>query len=254
MARNHKKMALYEVINKTLSKPGYGRALGQLHPEKSGKNEPIEAKSVLATPEKTIQWPKKPRMLQFNKGRLELSVPYPLAIAVLLSVTLVVVVVFRFGQITSLNSPKIANLVVKVPEKEQKVMIEPTPFGAAKRIGIETVPLNVETVSLSKEKAEPAKSKGNNRIVMQTWPARPQLEPIGTYFASLGIETEIRKVGSMYYLVTKEKYENPEKAGTNGYLAKQKIVELGAKYNAPERSGSFGPKPFSDAYGMKFDD
>ena len=73
------------------------------------------------------------------------------------------------------------------------------------------------------------------------------------YFSENGIETEIRKVGNWYYLISAEKYDNPEKAGTDGFAAKQRIVELGAKYKSPPGYGSFGTKPFSDAYGMKLD-
>lgn len=81
-----------------------------------------------------------------------------------------------------------------------------------------------------------------------------ELKPVKDYFASNGIEMEIRKIGSWYYLVTKGKFDNPEKAGTDGAVMKQRIIELGEKYEAPAGYGSFGPKPFSDAYGMRFDD
>jgi hypothetical protein len=74
------------------------------------------------------------------------------------------------------------------------------------------------------------------------------------YFAGFGIETEVRHINNWYYLVTKDKYDNPEKPGTDGYAAKQKIIELGADYKAPAGYGTFGPKPFHDAYGMRFED
>jgi hypothetical protein len=35
---------------------------------------------------------------------------------------------------------------------------------------------------------------------------------------------------------------------------KQRIVELGATYVAPEGYESFGKQPFHDAYGRKFDE
>ena len=90
--------------------------------------------------------------------------------------------------------------------------------------------------------------------MIQTWSSRTQLEPVKSYFAENGIKTEIRKIGDVYYLITIEKYENPQRLGTDGYLARQKIVEIGAEYKAPPGYGSFGPKPFYDAYGMRFDD
>jgi hypothetical protein len=70
----------------------------------------------------------------------------------------------------------------------------------------------------------------------------------------MGVATEIIEKNNWYYLVTKNKYDNPEKAGTDGYLAKQKIIEIGSGYKAPVGFESFGPKPFSDAFGMRFDE
>ena len=98
---------------------------------------------------------------------------------------------------------------------------------------------------------------GKNRIVIQTLQLRSHLEPVKQYFASFGVETEIKKVDNWYYLVTENKYDNPEKPGTNGYFAKQRIIELGAGYKAPTGYESFrrGDKmPFHDAFGMNFDD
>ena len=66
-----------------------------------------------------------------------------------------------------------------------------------------------------------------------------------------GIETEIRKVGQTFYLVTKDKYDNPQRPGTDGYKARQRIVELGTGYVPPPGFGSFD---FRSAYGMKFGD
>jgi hypothetical protein len=83
---------------------------------------------------------------------------------------------------------------------------------------------------------------------------REHLEPVRLYFAEKGIETEIRRIGDRYYLVTSQKYDNPEREGTEGYQAKQKIIETGAGYKSPPGYESFGTRPFSDAYGMRFDD
>jgi hypothetical protein len=80
------------------------------------------------------------------------------------------------------------------------------------------------------------------------------LEPVKEHFAQFGIETEIKRIDEWYYLVTKDKYDNPQKPGTDGYLARQRIIELGAQYKAPPGYETFGKEPFHDAYGMKFDD
>jgi hypothetical protein len=58
--------------------------------------------------------------------------------------------------------------------------------------------------------------------------------------------------------VTKNKYQSIEKSGSDGYLAKQKIVELGTGYKAPPGYETFRKAgktaDFSDAFGMRFDD
>ena len=230
-------MALYEVIGKTL---------GQLHPEKSGKDKPATAKSVIQVPEKAAQWPKRPKIAQFNAGKIEITMPYQLAIAILLGIVLLVLVVFRLGQI----SQKVANPVVKMPKSVQKEAKRPTADTPQTSDAAE----KITPPSASAEKVKPTKPKGNNQIVIQTYQLRAHLEPVKRYFAQFGIETEIRKIGDWYYLVTGNKYENPEKPGTDGYFAKQKIIELGAKYKAPPGYESFGSKPFHTAFGKRFDD
>ena len=51
-----------------------------------------------------------------------------------------------------------------------------------------------------------------------------------------------------------DKYENPDREGTDGYAAKQKIIEWGARYKAEQGYEPFGAKSFETAYGMKFND
>jgi len=252
MVRKRKKKALYEVIGRTWSKSGDYKTLGQPPPEKTSKDEPIAPDSTTPArlPERLARWPKRPRIIQLNADRIEISIPYQLAIAILLGIVLLALVVFRLGQISSLSGQKAADSATKMPKNIQKVT--PRPMAAAPQ-----TPISAEKKAAgpeSAEKTEPVKLKGNNRIVIQTYQLRADLEPVRQYFAQFGIETEIKKIGDWYYLVTKNKYENPEKPGTDGYLAKQKIIEWGAKYKAPPGYETFGTKPFYDAYGMKFDE
>ena len=237
MVRKRKKKALYEVISKAQSKPGGDKPLEQLHPGKSDKERP-EGESATQIPERVAKWPKRPRIVQFNAGKIEISIPYQVAIALLLGVILLVLVAFRLGQrakseqgVTTSNVER----AVKTGESSSKVP-------------------NLSTSETKKPAAAAQKPKGNNRIVIQTYQLRTDLEPVKQYFAQFGIETDIKKIGDWYYLVTKDKYENPEKLGTDGYFAKQKIIELGAKYKAPQGYETFGSKPFHDAYGQRFDD
>ena len=237
MARNRRKKALYEVISKSWPKSDHGKTLEQSHLEKSDKNRTIAEDSTTQMPEKLTKWSKRPRIVQFNADKIEVSMPYQLAVALLLGVILLVLVAFRLGQKTKSKQGGITAPDVK----------KATESGEG----------SSEAMNLSAEKvAQPTAEspKGNNRIVIQTYQLRTHLEPVKQYFALFGIETEIRKIDNWYYLVTTEKYQSTERAGTDGYLAKQRIIELGAEYKAPQGYESFAPNFFKDAFGQRFDD
>ncbi len=99
-----------------------------------------------------------------------------------------------------------------------------------------------------------AQPGGRNRIVIQMYQVRGHLEPVKAYFDGMGVQTEILKKDNWYYLATKNRYENPERQGTDGYTAKEKIIELGSGYKAPAGYETFAPNFFSDAFGMRFDE
>jgi hypothetical protein len=222
----------------TWPKQRYDKTVEPLHPEKSDKEKQTTIKFLPRIYGRAAKWLNRPRIVQFNNDRIEISLPYQFAIVLILGLILLLLIAFWLGQITYRSSQKTA-----IPTSKASVSIQ------------KTVPAEEKAPLLaSTQKVETAKSKGDNRIVIQTYQLRADLEPVKQYFAQLGIETEIIKISDWYYLVTKDKYENPAKAGTDGYIAKQKIIELGAKYKAPQGYESFGDKPFSDAYGMKFNE
>jgi hypothetical protein len=259
MARKRKKMALYEVIGKADVKPHYEKLSGQPPPQKSDDHKSDTA-DLAATPlSKATRWPIKPKMLFFSAGRVEISLPYQIAVVILLVFVLLILVAFRLGQ--NLSS-KVVSVPAPVPNNTQKLAeppvarlpekAEPAPKEAAPAEPVKNIPPAVQKPVVQKPLV--VDTKGNNRIVIQTWRVKEQLEPVKEYFTKCGIETEIINEGDWYYLVTKNKYDNPDKAGTTGYAEKQKIIELGAKYEPPPGSASFGPQPFHDAYGKKFNE
>ena len=247
MVDNRRRKSLYEVIGKTWPKSGYSKVLEPLRPEKSNKNEPVTTDSTTQVPEKPTKWPRRPKFVQFSANKIEISMPYQTAVVLLLGAVLLVLVVFRFGQ--NISNQKVSDLATKISKNVQEKAGRTTVGGPQTSSAEKTAP-----VATSAEKVEPAKLKGNNRIVIQTYQLRAHLEPVKDYFARFGIGTKIEKIDNWYYLVTRNKYENPEKPGTDGYSVKQKIIELGAKYKAPPGYETFGTKPFHDAYGKKFDD
>lgn len=256
MAYYREKKALYEVLSKaSWPKPRSDKGLEPLHTEVPGEDKPSEPKLPAIG---RVRWLNRPRVVQLNSGRVEVSVPYQLAIALLLGLVLLVLVAYRLGQISYRGSTKASAPTAKTPETVQKaspvVMMErPAAEKVTPTASPKAVPAEVKTSPPVAQKVELAKPKGDNRIVIQSYQLRADLEPVKQYFAEHGIETEIIKIDAWYYLVTKDKYENPGKPGTDGYLMKQKIIELGDKYKAPAGSESFGEHPFRDAYGKKFE-
>jgi len=252
MVRRRRKKSLYEVMGGTLSKSGTHKPLRQPSTEEPGQDEAIAAGADTRpqAAERFARWPKRPRIIQLNAERIEISIPYQLAIAILLAIILLILVVFRLGQMTSPAPQHETDQSAKIPQNTQIMAPRPTE-AAPQRLAVTE---EIAAVTASPEKTEPVSLTGNNRIVIQTYQLRLHLEPVKQYFAQVGIETEIKKIGDWYYLVTKNKYENPEKPGTDGYITKQNIIEWGAKYKAPPGYETFGAKPFHDAYGMRFDE
>ena len=133
MARKRKKAAFYEVVRGTSDKSRDDKLLGQSPPQ-----EPADRKSdtpdFAASPlGRAAGWPKRPKMLLFNAGRIEISLPYQLAVAILLGLVLLILVAFRLGQnlsneavtssaIVPKSAQKLAERsVIKVPEKAEPV-------------------------------------------------------------------------------------------------------------------------------------
>jgi len=244
MARNRKKVSLYEAISKSSPKSSYGKPLRKLQPEEPDSGEPTTAKTAIPASGRAAYWPKKPKIVQFNAGRIEISLPYQLAIALLLGLVLLVLIGVWLGQTGYLSKQRITGSVAKILKNGPNAE---TDIGNRANIDGKK-PSDVRETTTGE-------SKGNNRIVIQTYPASADLGPVQTYFAQFGIETEIREIGGTYYLVTKAKYEeDPKRPGTDGYVAIQNIIELGAKYKAPQGYEPFGAKSFETAFGKKFDD
>jgi hypothetical protein len=194
---------------------------------------------------KATQWPRKPKLLQFNAGRIEISLPYPLAIAVLLGFILLFLVALWLGETGYLNRKGITNSAGSVFDGLRKTVgggLE----GTGGRVG------ENENILPNNEKA--VTGKGNNRIVIQTYDKRADLELVQYHFTQGNIGTEIRKIGDTFYLYTVDKYENPRREGSDGYAAIQKIIKWGARYKAEQGYESFAPNLFSDAYGKNFYD
>lgn len=243
MARNRRKKALYEVMSKARIKPGPGGTLAQTQPKKSDEDKPAaEEKPAVETPEVAAQWWRKPRIVQFNAGRIEFSMPYPLAVALILGLILLALLAFRLGQQSRLTEQETIGSAEEM--RVEKIDQESPP---------EQATVVAEDILRGSKEIGPAEPTGNNVIVLVEYEARADLEPVQAHFTQYGIETEIVTEGGRYFLVTKDRYDNPAKAGTDGYKAKRRIIEVGAEYEgkAPAGYETFAPHFFRDAYGKK---
>jgi len=243
MARNRKRKALYEVMSKTRHKSSYDKILERLHQKKPDKTEPTTAKADTAIPQDTAQRWKRPKIIQLNNGRIEISIPYQIAITLLLGLVALLLIVFRLGQLYQ----RAANSPAKMQTTGQINLAERDPADTKQ------APASSEALSPSQGKTRPAEPPGDHVIVLVQYMRRADLVPVKEHFAQYGIQTEIVQQGSWYFLVTKDRFQNPENQGTDGYQAKQKIIEVGAQYKgkAPQGYETFAPHFFRDAYGKK---
>jgi len=250
MARDRGKKALYEVMSKARIKPGAGVTLPPPHPKRPEEDKSAaEEKSAAGVPDVAAQWLRRPRIVQFNAGRIEFSMPYQLAVALVLGLILLALIAFRLGRSSYLTEQETAGSAEEMPVQEigQESLLE--------QATVDTMqpPALVEDISPGDTAVEPVEPAGNNVIVLVEYGTRRDLVPVQEHFAEYGIATEIVMEGGRYFLITKDRYDNPAKAGTDGYKAKQRIIEVGAEYKgkAPAGYESFAPHFFRDAYGKK---
>ena len=249
MTRNRSKKALYEVMSKARVKPEHGKAVEQLRPAKTDEDAPaIKQKNAADVPKSVAKWWRKPRIVQLNAGRIEFSMPYQIAVVLVLGFIIVIIAAYRLGQS---SFPAGRQETGQPDPAAQEMDGERSTEQAMSNIPQPSAP--PENTTPKTEVAEPVIPTGSNVIVLVEYDSLPDLAPVQAHFSEHGIETEIVTEGGRYFLQTKQRYDNPATAGTNGYRAKQKIKEVGAKYKgkAPTGYETFAPRYFSDAYGKK---
>jgi hypothetical protein len=242
MAHKREKKALYEVIGKGQFKSLYNKPLEQkkkqILPEKPADEEEENRRQILT------RWPTKPRMLELINGRIELSIPYTVMVAVGLFLILSLLIFFRLGQFYGQRNP---NRVLASPtgSKSAEGKNNPAPEGAG--VVYKQADKDIRSALGGAAKSGDAKTTGRNRIVIKQHSNQRDLEPAMKYFNEKGIETQILQRKEGVFLVTKkDTYNNPGKAGSDGYIAIQRIKEIGAGYKAPKGFEQF---TFSDPYG-----
>lgn len=248
MTRNRSKKALYEVMSKARIKPEHGKIVEHSRPTTDESAPAIKQKSDVGVPKSAAKWWRKPRIVQVNAGRIEFSMPYQIAVVLVLGFIFVIIAAYRLGQ----SSYPAEQQQAGQPEPAvQEMDGESTVEQAMSDISQPSAPS--EKATAKTEVAEPVNVKptGSNVIVLVEYDSLPDLAPVQAHFSEYGIETEIVTESGRYFLQTKQRYDNPATSGTDGYRAKQRITEVGAKYKgkAPAGYETFAPHYFEDAYG-----
>ena len=224
-----------------------------------GKKENVKtnkkSEADVETSKAAAKWWRKPRVIQFNVGRIEFSMPYQFGVVFVLGSVLLVLAAFNLGQFYASTDKNPGDPV----KNNSKPPVQEKPITQQKVSDVIEQPEPIEeSVLRNIEKPKPAepvtpKSTGNNVIVLKQFGSREDLRPVQAHFAEYGIITEIVLENGIYFLQTKNRYNNPGKPGTDGNEALQEIIKAGAKYKgkAPPGYETFAPRFFSDAYGKK---
>lgn len=295
MKRHTGQKALYEAISRSRAKAKRGSILERLRPEvpkqdkpdreePGARPEPVQAPAEVAKPPvkrpPPVVKPKpvekaggpaspgqtwlRPKPVQFNAGRIEISVPYHIAVPVALAMVLVILIAFKLGQIDQRAEPSAPQAESASPARApERPTSESATIGTANRPEPATAAVPPGSGALTE-------SQRDHWIVLAQYKRKADLEAVERYFDQSGIDVlvvsieEVRQVfadrglnagvlpsSEGYLLVTNGLYNNPENPGTDGSEMKKRIQDLGRGYKAPQGYESFAPHYFSDAYGMK---
>lgn len=241
MAKSSGRIALYELVNKARFKSAQQKALESTGEKVEKASEPAIERAVETVSRASEAWSKRPKSIRLYPDRIEVCFSWQVAIIGILAFLAILLVFFKFGRMYSSHKAE-AGKTATANVQLQNIMPE-------------TKPVKPAEPTSNRPSVKMVEPMGDNMIVIASYELASHLEPVKQYFANFGIATKIIKKGSRHLLVTQDRFDNPEKAGTDGYEMKKKIISIGANYKPPAGSGfeSFGSKPFNDAYGMKFE-
>ncbi len=263
MARETRRMALYEAIRK-----GQSKRRGR---EKTARFRPFaSARSRMARKKKDIAFYQrfepgsdsgKSILAAIWSRRLNLSLSYPVAGLLVVAVAVVLIAAIRFGQF-NYDAGWLFFEPVAVSETASDELFDiRNLINSTAADGIN----DSESRSTDNEIAQDGKIEETkvvvphvkNVIVIQAYKQRRDLEPVKLHFEKNGIETEIVERGSFFLLRTTQLFHrcsvdrNSFNADYDGDVAMKEIRRIGAMYKASQGYESFRPNLFQDAYGEK---
>jgi hypothetical protein len=151
---------------------------------------PVERLDPVARP--AHSW-LRPKPVQLHDGRVEISVPYPIGVTIVLAAIVLVLAAFRLGQMQRGSG---LEAVKSTPPGKAQVNKEPAPETADNRttpIAVEPrkdVPPVAPKPEAEASVADPA-TQGNNVIVLAQYSKRDDLDEASVYFAQHGIATRV---------------------------------------------------------------
>ena len=234
MARNTPKMTLYEVtkkvakINKSRTRRDENVPPKVPEPIKTEKKPDMSIRATQARPQR------RPLLASYKRRRNLLTRPY-VVLVLALGIILAVWAISR--------SPNDAEIT---PEPQNGA----TEAGEGTTVAEPEVKKPVADPVMNVTDAPPTVMAGDHVVVLAHYISKGELEQVEAHFAENGVETVIQKNGAYYVLVTKNRYNNPNNKGTDGYAAIQMLKQVGAKYKAPPGYKGF---TFNDIYGDKVD-
>ncbi len=263
MARETRRMALYEAIRK-----GQSKRRGR---EKTARFRPFaSARSRMARKKKDIAFYQrfepgsdsgKSKLAAIWSRRLNLSLSYPVAGLLVVAVAVVLIAAIRFGQFNYDAGWLFFQPVVVSESASDELLDIRNLINSTAADGIN----GSESRSTDNEIAQDGKieetkvvvPQGKSVIVIQAYKQRRDLEPVKQYFEENGIETEIVERGTFFLLRTTQLYQrcsvhrdsfNPD---YDGDVAMKEIRKIGKTYKAPPGYDSFRPNLFKGAYAEK---
>jgi len=220
-----------------------------LHAPSETKEQKIESRETGPNVAHNAQIRWEPRAIQFNSGRVELVLPYPVVFILVLGVLIVIMAVFKLGQYSSSGAADSQPSPDLSPQNNNKMSGESGKNGAVKNSASTQAGKNEN----SGQKGFDGTVRPDNAIVIQEHHTLADLVPVKRFFDENGIATEIIGTANTFFLVTKARFTgDPDREGSPGYLLEQQIAELGTKYQAPPDRARFAD--FRDAYGKYFDE
>ncbi len=256
MARETRRMALYEAIRKGQSKRRGGEKTVRFQLFASARRSSATRKKEVGYYQRLEASGDsgKTRLAALWSRRVKLSLSYPVAACLVVVVAAMLIAAIRFGQLNYDAGWLFFEPVVVSEVADDELLDIQSLIDSAL---VDTVKDNPTTVTDNKIEDRVIVPQGTNVIVIQVFKQRRDLEPVKQHFEKNGIETEIVERGSFFFLRTTQLYHkcsvnrysfNPD---YDGDVAMKEIRRVGAMYKAPQGYESFRPNLFQDAYGEK---